>query len=53
MTSIQCVKDKLTPTVLDAVRYLPTSKQAAILLDTSIALIEAGQYGIFTVISQA
>jgi len=47
MTSIQCVKDQLIPTVLDAVRYLPTSKQAAILLDTSLALIEAGQCGEF------
>ena len=44
MTSID-VKDKLFSTVLDAVRCLPTSKQAAILLDTSLALIEAGQCG--------
>ena len=50
MTSIQCVKDQLTTTVLDAVRYLPTGKQAAILLDTSLALIEAGQCGGFRVI---
>jgi len=51
MTPIQCAKDQLTSTVLDAIRYLPTSKLAAILLDTSLALIEAGQCGVFAVIS--
>ena len=41
------VKDELVSTVIDAVRCLPTSKQAAILLDTSLALIETGQYGVW------
>ena len=40
-------KDEFTSTVLDAVRCLPTSEQAVILLDTSLALIEAGQYVVF------
>ncbi|KAF9784563.1 hypothetical protein BJ322DRAFT_1100263 [Thelephora terrestris] len=44
MTSVS-FKENFTSTVLDAVRCLPSSKQAAILLDTSLALIEAGQYG--------
>ena len=52
MTPIQCVKDQLTSTVLDAVRYLPTSKQAAILLDTSLGLIEAGQCGGYKLFSK-
>ncbi|KAF9646163.1 hypothetical protein BDM02DRAFT_296674 [Thelephora ganbajun] len=46
MTSVQGVEDELVSTVLDAVRCLPINKQAAILLDTSLELIEAGQYGI-------
>jgi hypothetical protein len=46
MASAQSAKDELTSTVLDAVRSLPTSKQAAILLETSLALIEAGQCGV-------
>ena len=50
MTSNQCAEDRLTPTVLDAIRYLPTSKQAAILLDTSLVLIEAEQCGVLAVI---
>ena len=44
MTSIG-VMDGLVSTVLEAVQCLPTAKQAAILLDTSLALIEAGQCG--------
>jgi len=46
MASVQGVKEELTSTVLDAVRCLPTNKQATILLDTSLTLIEAGQYGV-------
>jgi len=46
MASVQGVKEELISTVLDAVRCLPTSKQATILLDTSLALIEAGQCGV-------
>ena len=46
MASIEGIKDELVSTVLDAIRCLPTNKQAAVLLDTSLALIEAGQYGV-------
>ena len=46
MVSVQSAKDELTPTVLDAVRSPPTNPRAAILLDTSLALIEARQYGV-------
>ena len=46
MASIEDAKDELVSTVLDAVHYLPTNKQAAILLDTSLELIEAGQCGV-------
>ena len=45
MTSVEA-KDELTPAVLDAVRCLPTDRQAAILLDTSLALIDSGQYDV-------
>jgi hypothetical protein len=50
MTSAS-LKEKFTFTILDAVRCLPNSKQAAILLDTSLALIEAGQYGVSRLLS--
>ena len=43
MASIEGIKEELASTVLDAVRCLPISKQAAILLDTSLSLIETGQ----------
>jgi len=46
MASTEHAEDELISTVLDAVRCLPTNKQAAILLDTSLALIEAGQCGV-------
>jgi hypothetical protein len=45
MTSVG-VKDELVSTLFDAVRCLPADKQAAILLDTSLVLIEAGQCGV-------
>ena len=44
MTSVG-TKDGLISTVLEAVQCLPATKQAAILLDASLALIEAGQCG--------
>lgn len=43
MASIEGIKEELASTVLDAVRCLPINKQAAILLDTSLSLIETGQ----------
>jgi hypothetical protein len=46
MASLEDAKDELISTVLDAVRCLPINKQAAILLDTSLALIDAGQCGV-------
>ena len=50
---IQGAEDELISTVLDAVRCLPTDKQASILLDTSLALIEAGRCGVFSVVSSS
>ena len=50
---IQGAEDELFSTVLDAVRCLPTDKQAAILLDTSLALIGAGRCGVFSVVSSS
>lgn len=47
MASIEGINQELASTVLDAVRCLPISKQAAILLDTSLSLIEAGQCALF------
>ncbi|ESK82186.1 hypothetical protein Moror_14458 [Moniliophthora roreri MCA 2997] len=38
-------QDELTSTVFDAVQLLPSTKKANFLLDTALALIEAGQYG--------
>ena len=52
MASIQAVDGELMLTVFDAVRCLPTSKQAAILLDASLELIEAGQCGVLWLFSQ-
>lgn len=46
MASIQYPRGDLISTVFDAIRCLPTSKQAVILLETSLALIEAGQCGV-------
>jgi hypothetical protein len=46
MVSVQSVKNEPTSTVLDAVRSPPTSPRAAILLDTSLVLIETRQYGV-------
>ena len=46
MASVEDANGELISTVLDAVRCLPTNKQAAILLDTSLALIEAGRCGV-------
>lgn len=46
MSSTRAVKDELTSTLLDAVHCLSASKRAAILLDASLALIEAGQCGV-------
>lgn len=46
MTPSQGAGDELISTIFDAVRCLPTNKQAAILLDTSLALIESGQCGV-------
>jgi hypothetical protein len=37
-------RDELTSTVFEAVQYLPAIRKAGFLLDTSLALIEAGQY---------
>lgn len=39
-------QDELTSTVFDAVGSLPQARKANFLLDTSLALIEAGQYDI-------
>ncbi|KAK7045361.1 hypothetical protein VNI00_007610 [Paramarasmius palmivorus] len=38
-------QDELTATVFDAVQLLPSIRKAKFLLDTALALIEAGQYG--------
>ncbi|KAK0200681.1 hypothetical protein DFS33DRAFT_1386599 [Desarmillaria ectypa] len=38
-------QDELTSTVFGAVQALPPSRKATFLLDTSLALIESGQYG--------
>jgi len=46
MASVESVKDELISTVFDAIRCLPADKQAAILLDTSLALIKTGQCGV-------
>ena len=46
MASTQRTEGGLISAVFDAIRCLPVSKQAAILLDTSLALIEAGQCGV-------
>lgn len=46
MASTQRAEGGLISAVFDAIRCLPASKQAAILLDTSLALIEAGQCGV-------
>jgi hypothetical protein len=46
MASAQGAKDKLISTVFDTVRCLPTSKQAAILSDTSPASTEVERCGI-------
>ncbi|EJD04432.1 uncharacterized protein FOMMEDRAFT_82069 [Fomitiporia mediterranea MF3/22] len=38
-------QDDLTPAVFDAVQQMNTAQKAALLLNTSLAMIEAGQYG--------
>ncbi|SJL10819.1 uncharacterized protein ARMOST_14213 [Armillaria ostoyae] len=38
-------QDELTSTVFGAVQAMPPSRKATFLLDTSLALIESGQYG--------
>ncbi|KAG7441240.1 uncharacterized protein BT62DRAFT_908730 [Guyanagaster necrorhizus] len=38
-------QDELTSTVFGAIQALPASRKASFLLDTSLALIESGQYG--------
>jgi hypothetical protein len=37
-------RDELTSTAFEAVQSLPATRKAGFLLDTSLALIEAGQY---------
>ena len=46
MVSVRSAKDELASTVLNVFRSPPTSPRAAILLDTSLALIEARQYDV-------
>ncbi|KAF8647574.1 hypothetical protein AX16_006613 [Volvariella volvacea WC 439] len=45
MSSSPVPADELTTTVFGALQTLPTHRKANFLLDTALALIEAGQYG--------